>query len=135
MILYIRGMEDYFCQARKQFLLQKTSVTITNELFVFRASTLSPPTFAGHEGLTIDEMLREKSAATERGYLCLICGGTRTNLAGMKIHFRDLHFDSGIIYRCPICQKDFKSRHAFACHMSRLHRDLKGLDLNRCTVK
>jgi hypothetical protein len=79
------------------------------------------------------QMVRDNVALTHNGRLCLICG-TQIK-SNMKRHFLDKHFDDGLIYKCPVCQKTYRTRNSFSVHVSNYHKEWKGLDINQCALQ
>lgn len=80
-----------------------------------------------------DEFVTKNSVATAEGYICLICGRTYSK-NNQKRHFRDLHFNTEISYRCPVCKKTYSTRNTFTNHIYVRHKNVKGLDFERCRV-
>ncbi len=79
--------------------------------------------------------MAEKTLMTAKGYLCLICSRSRTDLTGIKQHLQDSHMDTGVRYRCPICRNIYKTKNSFQNHISLKHREeLRGMDQTKCIV-
>ena len=82
----------------------------------------------------MEHLLARRTSQTAAGFLCLICGSTRSSRLGLRRHLLDAHLDDGVRYRCPSCRRDYKNKNSFWSHISRNHRDMKGLDVNKCAV-
>ena len=73
-------------------------------------------------------------AKTAGGYLCLPCGKVLKAKQSLYQHFRDLHFYPEVMYTCPVCKKSYRGKNSIKTHVSRYHKDLKGLDLELCKL-
>ncbi len=71
-------------------------------------------------------------SATEKGFLCLLCGSSVVHEASMRRHLSTIHLHCDRRYRCPICHKTYKNRNSFGNHVSTYHKEARGLDLDRC---
>ena len=79
-------------------------------------------------------LVESRSTATDRGFVCLVCGSTLANKKSLKRHFGDRHQQT-VPYLCPVCQKEFRNRNSFGTHISLYHKDLKGMDLETCAKR
>ena len=84
---------------------------------------------------SIEEMIAANTGKTEKGIVCLLCGSSLSDFSKVKVHFRDLHYNVGVKYACPKCQRVYKNRNSFGVHMSNKHRDMKGLNLDLCVIR
>ena len=82
----------------------------------------------------VDALIQENVETTHNGVLCMLCqNGKLLQTKSIRQHFLAKHIVSQI-FKCPGCQKYFKGRNSFGSHMSRKHRELKGLILDHFVV-
>ena len=82
----------------------------------------------------LEELLAEHIEPVTGGFLCRICAkvlkGRKDNV---RSHYMDLHWADAPSYVCygnlPSCQRVFTSRNNFKVHLSKYHRDAKGIPL------
>ncbi len=72
-----------------------------------------------------------------KGVVCLLCGshlkdGGRCNV---RRHMKDMHLYYNLRYRCPACERVYKSQNSLRCHVSMYHKEMRlKLDVRKCVV-
>lgn len=72
--------------------------------------------------------------ASDQGYACLLCHKAIALKRNLKRHFEMMHWASNVSFECPVCKKMFPHKYAFRRHLSGLHPQFKGIDIDRCSV-
>ncbi len=87
------------------------------------------------EQWSVSNLMKDRVATTEKGFICLICGSSVVHEASMRRHLSDIHLHSHLRYRCPLCKKIYKNKNSLANHLYSYHKDVKGLDINKCICR
>ncbi len=72
--------------------------------------------------------MAQKACKVAGGTLCQLCGVVLKS--NVRRHMRDIHFDE-TTYMCPACKTTYRSKNVFSSHISKYHRDWKGIDLDK----
>ena len=75
------------------------------------------------------EIMKNVRQLGDESCLCNLCGSVLRDWGGFRKHFRDQHFNSKARYLCPACKGTYKNRNSFAVHLSKQHKEIKGLKL------
>ena len=76
----------------------------------------------------------EKLIATAEGFMCKVCGA-HFSRGRARRHIVEVHFDNhGIRYACPECKRFYRNRNSFREHISKYHKEIKGINLDQCQV-
>ena len=88
----------------------------------------------GDPSLTEDDLMQHYVQACDRGSICMICG-KRLKDRNMRRHMREIHLSSDEKYYCRPCNKHFKNRQCIYAHVTRNHKDWKGVNYDSFAVK
>ena len=84
--------------------------------------------------MSLDESCAMNMATTDSGFMCIPCGSFFKLKGSFKRHYRDAHYQPGIMFRCPSCKSTYKGQRSFSQHIYQKHRELIGLDFNICKL-
>ena len=59
----------------------------------------------------------------EGGHQCLLCGKVIKHFSNFKRHVLDKHNESGQIFVCRFCQKEYKSKNSMETHQYLYHKE------------
>lgn len=84
-----------------------------------------------------EEYIKNNVDETSCGTICLLCGAVIKQRSNVRRHFGNKHnLGDQSSYRCPLCpHRVYKNRHSFANHIYNVHKELKGLTLDKYAVK
>lgn len=84
---------------------------------------------------TLEELVEQHVAVAAAGYLCTLCGSLIKVKTNIRRHFRDMHLGGLTRFHCPPCGHVYKNMNSFSSHVSKSHREWRGIDLNRFAMQ
>jgi uncharacterized C2H2 Zn-finger protein len=95
-------------------------------------SNFRPYSFFLDVSAAVEHLMRNEVQECSSGFICLVCGKTIQMRKNIRRHMKELHVN--VQYRCPPCKKMFKTRASIYKHISKEHRDWKGVNYDNFLV-
>ena len=84
--------------------------------------------------LSVDDLMRSFVQECDGGFLCMICWKSMRSDT-IRRHMREKHMVSLVNYHCPPCDKFFNSKRYMKEHISRSHKNWRGVNIETFAVK